>query len=320
MAPLLILVALARVGGEAPGDLREIAAACAAAAHVGAAGKRDASASLRIFVEVSGAVLPKPRQGNWRELGNEAERKALADGAQPPNTEAVVRSTRAATLVSMYFQDPSGSWAHVVDYCFRPGGSLARLQGTYNTYTAALAGHAGVRRRRTIHFDDAGAAVKTEARAFDLETDRPLGDVAFSDEADPVYPALRALPFWDSLAPPAVAGSPEPDGVASTVREHLPTIKACYDRALKHTPNVGGKIVARFTIDDAGKVGTFAWQSDQMHSAAFNACAQQALEALRFTPAKGAPVTVTFPFVFNNGDAKVTVQPPSSNDGTTAAR
>jgi hypothetical protein len=310
MAPFLILVALARVGGGAPGDFRAMDAACAAAARGGAASKGDAGTTVRIFAERSGVVLPKARQGDWRELGNEAERKALADGATPPNTEAVVRATRAATLVSMYFQDPSSAWAHVVDYCFRPDGSLARLQGTYNSYAVTVAGHAGVRRRRTTYFDDAGAAVKTEARAFDVDNDRPLGELPFTDEADPLYPALRALPFWESLAPPAVAAAKlETDAVASIVREHLPTIKACYDRALKHAPNVGGKVVARFTIDDSGKVSTFAWQNDQMHSAAFNTCARQAIEALRFTATKGDPVTVTFPFVFANGDATVVVQP-----------
>lgn len=312
MTPWLVLLALARVGGGAQGDAKQsdaqIAAACAAAAHV----------APRIFVETAGAVLPKPRQGDWRELGNEAERKTLADGAQPPNTEAVVRETHAATLVSMYFQDKSGAWSHVVDYCFRSGGSLARLKGTFNSLVAGVAGHAGVRRRRTTTFDAAGAVVKTESRVFDIDSDRPLGDVAFLDEADPVYPALRALPFWELLAPPAVAAKLEPDGVVSTVKEHLPAIKACYEHALKRTPGVAGKIVARWTIDGAGKVAAFAWQNDQLHSAAFNTCARHVVETLRFAPAKGDPVTVTFPFVFENADAKVNLQPPASNE--TAAR
>jgi hypothetical protein len=288
MGPLLILMALARVGGGGQGDIQKTDVACVAVAH----------AEPRIFVETTGAVLPKPREGDWRELGNEAERKALADGAQPPNTEAIVRSGKAATLVSMYFQDKSGAWSHVVDYCFRSDGSLARLKGTFNSLAAGIAGHAGVRRRRTTTFDAANAVVKTESRLFDIDSDRPLGDVSFSD---------------------AVAAKLEPGGVVSTVKEHLPAIKACYEHALKRAPSVAGKIVARFSIDDGGKVGAFAWQGDQLHSAAFNICARHVVETLRFAPAKkGDPVTVTFPFVFETADAKVTLQPPASNDQTAA--
>ncbi|HVZ75640.1 MAG TPA: AgmX/PglI C-terminal domain-containing protein [Polyangia bacterium] len=292
---LLMLMALAGAGSHGSAS---VDGACAAAA-------RGAGAEVHVFAETSGAVLPKAREGEWRELGNEAELKSLADGEKPPNTEAVVRKTRAATLVSMYFQDATGDWAHVVDYCFRPEGSLARVKGTFNSYTAAGPGKPGVRRRRTAYYDDAGNVVRFQSRAFTLDTDKPLGEVEFTDAADPLYPNVRALPFWGSLAPAQEAAPLDPDGAVATVREHVPAIKACYERALHKTPNLAGKIVARWTIDGAGKVSAFGWQTDEMHSAAFNACAKRLIESLRFPPAKGGSVTVSFPFVFDNADAKV---------------
>src|SRR5678815_5128901 len=89
----------------------------------------------RVFADVSKAVLPKPRDGEWREFSSEAELRAFAARGAAPNTEAVVsRAKSGATLVSMYFQDPSEDWAHVVDYCFRPSGTLARVRGTFNSY------------------------------------------------------------------------------------------------------------------------------------------------------------------------------------------
>jgi hypothetical protein len=318
MTSLVVLVTLAHAGGGAHAggedlgkeDLGKIDGACAVAARAVPSNK----SRLRVFAETSGAVLPKPRQGDWRELGDEAELKKLADGEPPPNTEATVRSTPAATVVSMYFQDKSGDWAHVVDYCYRPSGSLARLRGTFNSYAAAVAGRAGVRRRRTMHFDDTGVAFRTESRAFDLATDRPLGQVSFKDEADPIYLTLRALPFWASLAPPADVAALDPGGVVKTVREHLPAIKACYEHALKKTPAAAGKVVARWKIDDAGKVGAFAWQSDEMGSPPFSACARRVVESWRFAPARGEPVTVTFPFVFERADAKVTLSPVAAGE------
>ena len=38
------------------------------------------------------------------------------------------------------------------------------------------------------------------------------------------------------------------------MRSRLGAIKACYDRALKHNPTLGGKIVVRFEISTVGKV------------------------------------------------------------------
>jgi hypothetical protein len=270
-------------------------AVCAAPAGRAGAGR------ARIFVETSGAVLPKPREGVWRELATETELHALAEGERPPNTEAIVRDTRGGTLVSMYFQDASASWAHVVDYCFRSSGPLARLRGTFNSLTAAATGP-GIRRRRTTDYDADGTVLRSKTAVFDLDTDRPLPGATFLDEADPLYASLRALPFAGDLLPPVAAADPDPDGIAATVRERRPVVKACFDRALKRKPGLAGKAVGRWTIDVAGQVTAFSWQTDELGSPAFGACARKVIESWRF-PARDAPTTVSFPFVFGgSGD------------------
>jgi hypothetical protein len=250
----------------------------------------------RFFVETSGAVLPKARQGAWRELQSEAELRALSDGEHPPNTEAVVRTTRAGISVSMYFQDASLSWAHVVDYCFRPAGPLARLRGTFNSYTA-VSGNAGIRRRRTIDYDVKGAVLRSKTGLFDLETDRPLHAAQYLDEEDPFYPTLRALPFAANLMPSAPVAALDPSGVRAAVRERLPAVKACWDRAVKAKPGLSGKAVGRFTVDTTGKVTDFAWEADEIDSDVFRGCARKVIEAWHFST-RDAPATVSFPFVF----------------------
>src|SRR5262245_846992 len=99
MAPLLLFVVLARAGGGPSTEVARIDRVCDAKEMSGEDSK------LRVFAEVSGAVLPKPREGDWKELPNEAELKALSEGPKPPNTEAVVHTGKSGTLVSMYFQD-----------------------------------------------------------------------------------------------------------------------------------------------------------------------------------------------------------------------
>jgi hypothetical protein len=309
MAPVFVLMALAGASHGAARDVGRIDVACKLAP-----GERASKDRPRIFVETSGAVIPKPREGQWRELDSEVELHTLSESARPPNTEAIVRSTRGGTLVSMYFQDASASWAHVVDYCFRPEGRLARLTGTFNAYTPAGPGP-GIRRRRTTYYDAEGAVLQTQSHVFDLATDRPLPSAQFLDEEDPMYPSLRALPFSSDLLPPAAPVDPDPDGLAAHVRERLPSVKACYDQALRRSPSLGGKAVARWTVDVAGKVTAFAWQSDEIESPRFATCAQKVIESVRF-PARATPTVVSFPFVFGGPGSKVSVSPSTSRSDT----
>jgi hypothetical protein len=300
MAPLLLLLMLVHATPSEHEGVAAIDAACAASTG------RASASPRRIFVEVSGVVLPKGRQGDWHELETEAELHALAAGERPPNTEATVQSARGGTLVSMYFQDSSANWAHVADYCFRADGRLARLRGTFNSFTAAERAP-GIRRRRTIYFDARGAILRSTTGAFDIDTDRRLRAKRFTDEEEPLYPSLRALPFSAALLPP-VAVDADPDGFAAAVRERLPPVRACYQRALKRTPSLAGKAVGRWTVDAAGRVMDFSWQTDEMKSEAFATCARTIIEGWRF-PARDNPKVVTFPFVFDSAGADISFAP-----------
>jgi hypothetical protein len=298
----IVLFAVAGGGHSPSADLSRIDAVCKETA--------GRAAKTRLFVETSGVVLPKPREGSWRELGGQVELESLEKGAAPPNTEAVVKTAKGATLVQMYFQDTSATWAQLVDYCYRSNGTLARVAGTYNTLAAEPAG-AGLRRRRTTYFDADGKVISTKTRLLDLDTDKPREDAGFVDKDDPAYPALRALPFSADLLPPAPQPDLDPNGVVKTVRERLPAIKACYEAALRREPKIAGKVVARWSIDGAGQVTAFAWESDQMKSPAFNACARGVIEKWRFPPSKGQPTSVSFPFVFERSKGDVDLGPLS---------
>jgi hypothetical protein len=293
MPPLLLALALVASSHAASSGVGAIDSSCVAA--------RGDAERPRFFVEVSGAVLPRGRQGQWRELGSEAELHALSEGPKPPNTEAIVRGTRGGTLVSMYFQDASASWAHVVDYCFRKAGPLVRLQGTFNSFVTGGDGP-GIRRRRTTYYDGDGAVLQTKTGIFDLDTDKPLARAQFLDEEDPLYPTVRALPFSSDLLPPPPPANPDPDGFVAAVRERLPGVKACYQRAVKAKPGVAGKAVGRWTVDTTGKVTDFSWSTNEIQSPIFGPCAQKTIESWQF-PARERPADVSFPFIFQPAGA-----------------
>ena len=301
MVPALVVLTLVASSHAAAGGVGSIDSACAAP------GARTDVAHPRFFVETTGAVLPRGRQGQWRELDSEEELHKLSDSPKPPNTEATVRVTRDGTLVSMYFQDSSASWAHVVDYCFRKAGPLARVQGTFNSYLAG-GGGPGIRRRRTTYYDAEGAVLKSKTGVFDLETDKPLAKAQFLDEEDPLYPTMRALPFSSDLLPPLPPANPDPDGFVAAVRERLPAVKACFERAVKAKPGVAGKAVGRWTVDPSGKVTEFVWQSNEIKSPVFATCAQKVIESWKF-PARESPASVSFPFVFEQAGAGLSFTP-----------
>jgi hypothetical protein len=300
MGPLLLAITVIASSHAAPG-VNAIDVACASP------GGRPEAGHPRFFVEESGAVLPRGRQGQWRELDSESELHTLSEGPKPPNTEAIVRDTRGGTLVSMYFQDPSASWAHVVDYCFRKAGPLARVQGTFNSFVAG-GGGPGIRRRRTVYYDADGAVLQTKTGVFDLDTDKPLAKSQFLDEEDPLYPTMRALPFSSDLLPPLPPVNPDPDGFVAAVREHLPAVKACYERALKAKPGVAGKAVGHWTVETTGKVSGFSWQTNEIKSPIFAACAQRAIESWRFPP-RASAADVSFPFVFEAAGTDLSLTP-----------
>jgi hypothetical protein len=281
---------LLAASGSHSGGVGAIDSACTAPSA------RSSQDRPRFFVELSGAVLPRGRQGDWKELDTEAALRKLSEGERPPNTEAIVRSTRGGVLVSMYFQDSSASWAHVVDYCFRKAGPLARLQGTFNSYLAGGSGP-GIRRRRTIYYKADGGVLQSKTGVFDLESDKPLAKAQFLDEEDPLYPTMRALPFSGSFLPPVPQA--EPDPLSAAVRERLPAVKVCFDRARKAKPGIAGKAIGRWTVDVEGKVAEFSWQSDEIKSPLFASCTQKVIEGWRF-PTRESPTNVSFPFVFAN--------------------
>jgi len=147
MTPLLVLVALARAGSAAPADVGRIDSVCRATEVA----SRGSQGLVRVFAETSGAVLPKPRQGDWRELDTEAALQALADGERPPNTEAVVRTTAHGHVrLDVLPGRVRDLGARRRTTATAPSARLARVRGTFNSYQASSRARAfAVAARRT---------------------------------------------------------------------------------------------------------------------------------------------------------------------------
>jgi TonB family protein len=85
--------------------------------------------------------------------------------------------------------------------------------------------------------------------------------------------------------------------LARTIRARLAEVRACYERALKRRPDIGGRLVLRFTLTPAGTVASVEVDEDTLGDPDVTACVRNAVASWRFT-APPRRVEVTFPFVF----------------------
>src|SRR5688572_26920238 len=76
--------------------------------------------------------------------------------------------------------------------------------------------------------------------------------------------------------------------------------RACYQKELNRTPNIGGKLVVRFTIASDGSVSKAAIVSSTVGSKVVDQCVLRNIRRLRF-PAPGAVSHVNYPFLFAPG-------------------
>lgn len=93
--------------------------------------------------------------------------------------------------------------------------------------------------------------------------------------------------------------SGRPQAVRATVGENLGAVKGCYTDAAKRNPNLAGKVILEWDVDDTGAVKRAIVKSSTLNDSATEACMIEKLKATRFTPApKGVTTNITYPFVF----------------------
>ena len=97
---------------------------------------------------------------------------------------------------------------------------------------------------------------------------------------------------------PAVDGELDPSLVSKEVRARLGAIKACYERALKRSPSLSGKIKVRWTITPAGTVSGVEIEEDSMGDSDVSSCIRGLVARWRFPAPSGGSVDVVYPFLF----------------------
>jgi len=100
---------------------------------------------------------------------------------------------------------------------------------------------------------------------------------------------------------PAIEGALEAPAIDDTIRPHMPSIVACYQRALADQPELAGKVVVGFVIDESGAVRDAGVDKSTLDAPSVRDCLVDVVETVTFPPPSGGNVRVAYPFVFEPG-------------------
>ena len=102
---------------------------------------------------------------------------------------------------------------------------------------------------------------------------------------------------------PRLHGCPWPSpNIMPVVRRGLPAIRACYERQLRRSPRLGGKIALRFRIDPLGRVGQVAIDQDTVDHPLVSSCILRSAARWRFPPIPEGAADVVVPFLLQPGN------------------
>jgi TonB family protein len=110
-------------------------------------------------------------------------------------------------------------------------------------------------------------------------------------------PPLRGPSGVVKVEAPAVDGTLDPSLVVKEVRTRLGAVKACYERALRRSPKLSGKVKVHWTITTQGTVADVEMDEDSVGDSEVSSCLKVVVRRWRFVASDG-PVDVVYPFVF----------------------
>ena len=96
-------------------------------------------------------------------------------------------------------------------------------------------------------------------------------------------------------------GGCRPADIKQRVRRRASVFRACYERQLTVSPNLRGKLTARWTIGVEGRVSRASVVGGTLGDDTVAQCVLRAIRRIRFSKPEGGLCVVQWPFVFSTG-------------------
>lgn len=112
-------------------------------------------------------------------------------------------------------------------------------------------------------------------------------------------PKAEGTPIAEAREP-VVLGTLNAAEIDEVVKRHMSQIRYCYQRELQRHPELGGKVVMKFTIAGDGSVSSTSPKVDTLGDGAVATCLEGRFQRMQFPePRGGGLVIVSYPLVFS---------------------
>ncbi len=96
-------------------------------------------------------------------------------------------------------------------------------------------------------------------------------------------------------------GGMDKEAIRRVIREHIREIRSCYERELQRSPDLYGKIVLEWDIEEEGRVSRVVTKSNALGNDNVANCIMARLKTWKFPdPPKDQVGRVVYPFVFSS--------------------
>lgn len=95
-----------------------------------------------------------------------------------------------------------------------------------------------------------------------------------------------------------IEGTMNENAVNTTIRRGKAAITSCYQRALKRSPQLSGKLSIRISINAMGRVTRVEIEADSIGDSQVATCIKTYVQGWRFPPPEDGPAEIVVPFVF----------------------
>lgn len=214
-------------------------------------------------------------EGNKPPAGSPEAKKALADKVARSGLLKVIGSSG----------DGAGSFEDVLGNSSGAGDVAAALSGAsgVSAATADALGGNGPK----------GGAQGSTATIGNLGTTGG-GNVALAEKGNATIKANMQI-----QAPEVESADVNREQLASYVRTRKTAIQQCYERELKRTPTLKGKVVVRFNIGTNGRASDVEIEENTLGNESVAACIRSVIKSWVFPFKPASEVPVAYPFVFS---------------------
>ncbi|MCC7074631.1 MAG: AgmX/PglI C-terminal domain-containing protein [Deltaproteobacteria bacterium] len=87
--------------------------------------------------------------------------------------------------------------------------------------------------------------------------------------------------------------------IMKVINQHIGEIQFCYEKQLRTTPGLAGRVVLEWTVNPQGRVSVVKVAQSSLASSEATNCMISKLKTWKFPSPRGGAVTIVFPFVFN---------------------